>query len=101
MAHECPDCGQACYCDGDDTWMDSGAATCGHGCDPEEDDRDGFDDEAPYAAPPAARADEGAQPWCGCGDVVKFRVCPFCNFVARNRLGAPSPATPTNSNEGE
>lgn len=32
MAHECPDCGQACYCDGDDTWMDSGSEACEHGC---------------------------------------------------------------------
>ncbi len=22
MCHECPDCGQMCYCDGDDTYMD-------------------------------------------------------------------------------
>ncbi len=28
--HECPDCGQVCTCDGDDTWMDSESENCAH-----------------------------------------------------------------------
>lgn len=33
--HECPNCGQACDCDGDDVWRDP-PADCQCGCD--EDD---------------------------------------------------------------
>lgn len=38
MAHECPDCGQACYCDGDDTWIDLWATDgdCDHECGDDE-----------------------------------------------------------------
>lgn len=52
MAHECPDCGQACYCDGDDTWMESEwvLAHCEHACDPENDDLEyGAEDEDSFA----------------------------------------------------
>lgn len=44
--HECPECGQACDCDGDDTWMDTD--DCTH-CDypgfesDYDEDRDGFE----------------------------------------------------------
>ena len=33
MAHECPECGQQCYCDDDDTFMECGSedCVCGHG----------------------------------------------------------------------
>lgn len=43
--HECPECGQACDCCGDDTWDNSEAACCEHECDDEydEDEYDGFD----------------------------------------------------------
>lgn len=41
--HECPNCGFACDCDGDDTWNDAAAADCVCGCDEEDDD--GADDE--------------------------------------------------------
>jgi hypothetical protein len=46
MAHECPDCGQACYCDGDDTWMDLWATggECSCACADEEDLLDKPDD---------------------------------------------------------
>lgn len=42
--HECPDCGQACYCHGniDDCVFD--AAYCSHDCEPNPDDD--FDQEA-------------------------------------------------------
>lgn len=33
MAHECPTCGQACYCDIEDTWWDD-VDECFHDCDP-------------------------------------------------------------------
>ena len=34
--HSCPDCGQACYCNGeiDDCEIESGADNCIHDCDP-------------------------------------------------------------------
>jgi hypothetical protein len=38
--HECPECGQACDCDGEDTWMTSAANDCTHGCDEPDDDYD-------------------------------------------------------------
>lgn len=40
--HECPVCGQACDCDGEDTWLDA-PLDCDHDCD--ECDEVGFDDE--------------------------------------------------------
>lgn len=52
MAHDCPACGMACYCDGDDTWMESAwtLAHCMHDCDPEDDDLDyGAEDDEPAA----------------------------------------------------
>ena len=53
MAHECPDCYQACYCDGDDTWMDSGALTCVHECEPQDDEYadDMMDDDEVHSVP--------------------------------------------------
>lgn len=41
MAHDCPDCGQACYCDGDDVFMDD-YPECIHEC--AEEPPDSFDD---------------------------------------------------------
>ncbi len=35
MAHDCPTCGQACYCDCDDTWFDD-PPDCTHDCDPQD-----------------------------------------------------------------
>lgn len=32
MAHSCPECDQACYCDGEDCWMEDGVE-CLHVCD--------------------------------------------------------------------
>lgn len=40
--HECPDCGQACDCDQEDTWNDAAADDCEHWC--EGQDVDGEDD---------------------------------------------------------
>lgn len=30
--HECPDCGQACCCDGEDTWLESNSGSCECDC---------------------------------------------------------------------
>jgi hypothetical protein len=38
--HSCPDCGQACDCDGEDTWIDENEETCSHACDPADIDAD-------------------------------------------------------------
>lgn len=47
--HECPECGQACDCDQDDTWFDDlqTMLSCTHQCDGiyDEDDSDDFDYE--------------------------------------------------------
>lgn len=61
MAHECPDCGQACYCDGDDTWMDLWATggDCCHTC-PEDENGDYGDEWAGASCP-------------GCGEPVDVR----------------------------
>lgn len=46
--HECPECMQACDCDGDDTWMDApDNCSCDHyeGFDEETDWSEGLDDD--------------------------------------------------------
>ena len=48
--HECPDCGQACDCDGEDTWHEwdsEEAENCSCGCEGELDD---FEDDDFYDA---------------------------------------------------
>lgn len=61
MCHECPECGQVCYCDGDDTFMESGEADCvmGHGVQYGCVEADGSD---------LRHDDEGDYGDCGCGD---------------------------------
>jgi hypothetical protein len=46
MCHECPECQQMCYCDGEDVFHEYGADVdnCRHNCDPEDDDGDPYDD---------------------------------------------------------
>ena len=41
--HDCPECGQACYCDQEDVMHDEPPADCRHDCDPADLDED--DDE--------------------------------------------------------
>lgn len=43
--HECPSCGQACDCDGEDVWNDYAARDCTHDCEEDdwEDDQQGLD----------------------------------------------------------
>lgn len=36
--HDCPDCGEACDCDGEDTWVDINDECCDHSCDPDPED---------------------------------------------------------------
>ena len=37
--HECPECGQACDCDGEDTWFDFPYnLDCTHDCEPDSDE---------------------------------------------------------------
>lgn len=31
--HSCPECGQACACDGEDLWNDAAEGECCHECD--------------------------------------------------------------------
>ncbi len=38
--HDCLDCGQACDCDGEDTWFDDPPDDCAHGCDDDFEDED-------------------------------------------------------------
>jgi len=42
--HECPECGQACDCDGEDTWFDN-YTNCEHECDEWEEDNLGEEEE--------------------------------------------------------
>jgi len=50
--HECPECGQVCDCDGEDTWIGWPAnIECSHDCEDEWRDESDFDedyDENPY-----------------------------------------------------
>lgn len=45
--HECPECGQVCYCDLDDSNDCRDDGECFHGCEPEDDEPDYFDDDGP------------------------------------------------------
>lgn len=36
--HDCPDCGQACFCDHEDHYNEMAADECTHECEPETDD---------------------------------------------------------------
>lgn len=60
MAHECPDCGQACYCNGDidDCFFEDGAAECTHWRECESEDEDQDDDYVldDYIEPPETQA---------------------------------------------
>lgn len=40
--HECPGCGQACDCDGEDIWNDAASRACGHDCADGESEDDGM-----------------------------------------------------------
>ena len=40
--HDCPDCGQACACDGEDTWNDEASEDCVHDCDPQDIEDDDY-----------------------------------------------------------
>lgn len=60
MCHECPECGQMCYCDQDDTFMESGADECEHECNPDHDDDDGWGTEGDWGLEDdASRTAEG------------------------------------------
>jgi hypothetical protein len=41
--HECPECGQACDCDGEDVWNDYASLDCEHDCEDEEDADDDYE----------------------------------------------------------
>jgi len=53
--HDCPECGQACYCDGDDTALPEPAAGCDHICDGEYE----LTDDSDLGAPPGERKEGG------------------------------------------
>ena len=56
--HSCPDCGQACDCDGEDTWIEENEEECIHECDPEEDYMDDWEDEEPARCSCGANAED-------------------------------------------
>lgn len=77
--HDCPDCGQACDCDGDDVW-ESGSVTddgCQHICDP-SDFSDGQDD---FESIGYAGLDETEPPCSECGGWHIARRCPRCRML--------------------
>lgn len=43
MAHECPVCGQACYCDIEDVWHEEAPDDCDCCCEGEDGDDDFWD----------------------------------------------------------
>lgn len=54
MMHTCPDCGMACDCDGEDTWLDA-PYDCYHPC-AEDDIPELYDDAFDGVVDPAAVA---------------------------------------------
>jgi len=105
--HDCPDCGQACYCDLDDTEMPDGAAECVHECEPE--DEDFWDDDedmegSSYGGPQVELDDLQLGPvvqrWClGCKGWTEHVVCEQtseaweyrCSQCFRWSKGVPEP----------
>lgn len=67
--HDCPECGEACDCDGEDHGQ-SAPEDCGHDCEPEE-ELEGMDEE--YLATGDAAYDEIICRGCGCS---AFNPCP-------------------------
>ena len=49
--HECPECGQVCDCDGEDTWYENVTA-CVHDCDDQDFDDDYDREEAEFWGEP-------------------------------------------------
>jgi len=50
MSHDCPECGELCYCDDEDTFLEEAPEDCYHDChgdklyeDDEDDDLDPYD----------------------------------------------------------
>jgi DnaJ-class molecular chaperone len=74
MAHECPECGLTCHCNGDidDILLpDAGyAAMCEH-CDHNDEDADYYDD--PLECPRCSGS--GVLP----NETTEYRECPKCN----------------------
>ena len=83
--HECPDCAQACDCDGEDTWFDfPHNLNCSHDCEPDSDeDMDEYipnDERLPEVSQAVTRdaqlrigADDAGQ-----GGAVTCSNCYFC-----------------------
>jgi hypothetical protein len=44
MAHDCPDCGELCYCDGEDHGQEA-PDDCEHACEPERELEDIYDEQ--------------------------------------------------------
>lgn len=62
--HECPDCGQACDCDGEDVWNDYAGRTCRHDCEDEEDAPDQYSLDLECCV--------------DCGDINTSTMCQCC-----------------------
>ena len=64
--HSCPECGQACACDGEDTWFEN-YLSCEHYCDPDAE----YDSDDDHQADGMAIGFEGVSEvgwhcrWCG------------------------------------
>lgn len=72
--HECPHCGQACACDGEDVWNDAAAYGCEHEC-AEYDDDEGAQEgieEGMDAGPRIIFPDFKPCPFCGCAYVREY-----------------------------
>ncbi len=92
--HECPECGQTCDCDGEDTWNDVGSSdwlNCSHECeDFEEDDLmpdlDELDDEGNMVINSSAASNTGLQSdgaLCSClhpGQLTEDFICQKCGL---------------------
>jgi hypothetical protein len=78
--HECPECGQACDCDGDDLWQDA-PAMCRCACDDLDaaDDDDDDDDDAPDDGMYTG-ADGSAFRCRWCGEPLSLGRCADCDF---------------------
>ena len=89
--HECPECGQACDCDGEDTWNDIGSSdwlNCSHECEEysEEDDLMPDDFEEPVESDLFCSEHQCAKNLVDYSDDSRYE-CPECEREREEALG--------------
>lgn len=76
--HECPECGMACDCDGEDLWNDAAAKNCTHECEDDEEYEEGFRNSEEMESDD----DMLLPPGTACTDCAHFKRCEMLGVVS-------------------